>query len=307
MIRLSVQRFGLLVPALAVALCAGCPPAPEPSGAENRQGRLDALDQEAAEGAANAREREDVVARDRGEETVLAFDRIELTPDAASVRTEQFQARAYLQPGASAFTEIEFKWTVGDRELTAHRLGKLRKNEGDWKALDWIKVQAVATDETGRTAFSDPVAVQIANGSPTITTDLSKVKFLSGLKLKATDPDNDPITWSVEGDPPGVSITDSGVIRVRAEQLTEGFEGEAVFVAEDPHGARHEIHIPLSINAAQDARTEDAGVDVREADTRKLTDAELVKQAEDDAKLMESLSEAEMQKLLKEREAARNQ
>ncbi len=275
--------------------------------AANREERLAVLDKEAEESAANARERSAIEARDPAPTVVLEFDRLEISPAEASVKTDEFNVQAFLKPGASAFTEVTFKWTVDERELVGYSIGKLRKNEGRWKALDWITVQAFAVDDQGRQAESAPVAVQIANGSPQIITDLTNTRYLNGTRMEATDPDDDPITWSLEGDPPGVSISADGLIKVRDVQLDKDFVGEAVFVAEDPHGARNELHLPLTINAAVAGRTEDAGVDVREAEVRELTDDELMRQAEEDAKLVESLSEAELKKLLEEREAARKQ
>lgn len=286
------------------ALLAGCGE-PAPSGAENRAERLDALEKEAAAAAETARERTVNEPGERGPEIVLEFEEIVLSPEEASVKTERFEARAMLKPGASPFTEIEYTWTIGDKELIGYTLGRLDRREGKWQALDWVKVQARATDDQGNSVESKFASVQIANGTPEIVTDLSKIKFLNGTKLQAVDPDDDPITWSVKGDPPGVSITDAGVIRVKNVQLEEDFAGEAIFVAEDPHGASQEIHIPLNINAAKAGFTEDAGTKTREAQVRELTDEELLEQAEKDAKLMESLSDEEMKKLLREREEAR--
>lgn len=278
---------------------------PEPSGEEQRQARLDALEAEARENAENARGRSANEPQERTPELPLAFESLELLPAEANVKTEELTARVRLEPGASAFTEITYTWKVGDRELVGYKLDTLNRREGQWGAQDWITVQAFATDDQGRTAESKPAAVQIANGTPRITTDLSNIKFLNGHRLEAEDPDDDPLVWSLKAEVPGVSITDEGVIRIRNVQLAEEFKGEAVFVATDPHGAASEIHIPLSINAAKEGERNKTGEKTREADTRELTDDELLKQAEDDAKYMESLSDEEMRKVLREREAAR--
>lgn len=303
----SPFRVLLAAAVLGVTVAAsGCGGDDEPSTPDDKAGRLALLEQEAAAAAGDARGRSALEVREDVEGLVLEFDRIEITPSEATVKTERFSVQSFLKPGASPFTEVTFKWTVDGRELVGYEVSKLGKKEGRWKALDWITVQAVAVDEQGRQAESKPVAVQIGNGTPQITTSLTNSRYLNGKQLQAEDPDDDPITWSVEGGAPGITITASGVIYVRDVQLEEPFEGEVIFVAEDPHGARNELHLPMTINAASAAKTEDAGVEVREAGIRELTDAELMRQAEEDAKLVESLSEDQLRKLIEEREAARN-
>lgn len=299
-----------LLGALIAVLCAlpGCGEDDTDTDApDDKASRLEKIAEEAAANAGDALERSAIEARDPSAENVLEFDRIEITPTEASVKTETISVQAFLKPGASAFTDVTFKWTVEGRELVGYEVSRLNRNEGRWKALDWITVQAMAVDEQGREALSKPVAVQIANGTPQIITSLATSRFLHGKVLEATDPDGDPISWSLEGDAPGFSITDSGMIRVKEVQLDEPFSGEVVFVAQDPHGARAELHLPVSINAAVAARTEDAGVAVRQADVRELTDDELLEQADADAKRVEGLSPEELNKLLREREAAGKQ
>ena len=94
------------------------------------------------------------------------------------------------------------------------------------------------------------------------------------------------------------------MIRVRIGQRTEDFAGEVVFVASDPWGARSEIHIPLAVNAAKDARTEESGKQVRHTDSRELTDAELIRNAEADADKFKDMTEAQVNAELDRRRKA---
>lgn len=286
--------------ALLLILLAGCPgdettePAPE-SGASARDQRLAALEaeREAAAAAGSARTVETANERRPGE-ILLSFESISLEPKEASVAVEEFKARSTLVPGASPFTEVEYEWRVGDRELVGYRRPSLPKSRGLWETGDTISVVAVATDNEGRSARSETASVTVGNTPPTIVTKLENIKYMNGTLLRAEDPDGDEVSWSVEGEPPGVSVSKNGKIVVRTVQLKEEWSGEAVFVATDPYGARSEIHIPFSINAAKDARTEDAGQKTNVVESRQLTEEELAKKAEEDARRFEKMSREEI-------------
>lgn len=298
-------RGALLALALTLVACpGGDEPADEPEG-------LDAVAQREAEEARRQRELE---ASGRGRsvreadpdaqpEAPLAFATITISPEAPKMDVEELKVRSTLQPGASPFTEVEFEWSVGGRKLVGYKRAKLAAREGNWQPGDTIEVVAVATDENGRVARSEVAKVVIGNSTPVITTDLSRIKYLHGTRLRATDDDGDEVTWSVEGDPPGVTISKDGVIRQTNVQLDKEWTGEAVFVATDPYGARSEIHIPMSVNAAREAEVQEAGEKKEAASYRQMTDEELNRAAERDARRFENMSEEEINAELDRRDA----
>jgi len=297
-------RGPLLALALTLVACPGDDPEAEPEG-------LDAVAQrqkEAEERDARLQE----TARGRGvqktdphkkPESVLAFDTVTLSPEAPKMDVEEFQVRSTLQPGASPFTEVEFEWSVGGKQLVGYKRPKLAAREGKWTPGDTIEVVAVATDETGRTVRSQAAKVVIGNSTPVITTNLRNIRYLNGTRLEATDDDGDEITWSVEGDPPGVTITRDGVIKQRNVQMDKDWSGEAVFVATDPYGARSEIHIPMSVNAAKEGEVKDAGQKEEAASYRRLTDEELDRAAEEDGLRFEKMTDEEVNAELDRRDA----
>jgi len=113
-------------------------------------------------------------------------------------------------------------------------------------------VVASAIDERGNQAEIAAEAVEILNATPQIETDARARRGIDRLVMKASDPDGDRIRWSIEQGPPGISIDSSGRIRVRAVDVAEAFDGEVLVVASDPEGARAELHIPVSVNAARE-------------------------------------------------------
>ncbi len=308
----SSRLLALVVGASLVVACGGGDtqqagqPGEEPgyvSGAEAREKRLSEAEERHNRLLETGRARRATVVDPEAKAERLAFATIALTPEIPKASTESLRATTTLEPGATAFTEVEYSWFVGGKELVGQNLAILRKSVGKWKTGDTIEVVANALDEKGRTAQSERISVTIDNTPPVITTDLRKIRYLSGTKLKAHDEDGDEVTWSVKGEPPGVSISPTGVINVRNVQLTEAFSGEAVFVATDPYGAASEIHIPLSINAAVASKTEEAGQKTTMTVEEQMTDDELIKAAEADVDNFEKMSDEDVNKELDRRDA----
>lgn len=297
------------------ALLIGCPSAADQEKPESARGTVT---QEKSARAAKAEARDAAlrasgrsrgateVDSDREEVKALAFDTVEITPTDPKIDVEQLRARSVLMPGATPYTEVSYQWFVGGKEIVGYTRAVLRNTEGKWKTGDTVKVVALATDEKGRSARSQPAEVTFGNTPPVITTDLRKVKYLHGTRLKAIDEDGDEITWSVEGDPPGVSVSRTGVVSVRDVQVKKDWNGEAVFVATDPYGARSEIHIPLSVNAAKAGRTEQSGTKEQRTSSRTMTEEEFQKAADEDARRFEGMSEKEINAELDRREAINN-
>ncbi|MCO4769298.1 MAG: hypothetical protein KDA24_04655 [Deltaproteobacteria bacterium] len=297
-----IRAFGLAAALSSLALPVGCgggaegeavTPAPA-TGADVRAQRAAERQERHDRLMASGRERGASKADPDAQAAPLAFDTIGLTPEAPKANTKQFRAATTLLPGATPYTEVEYQWFVGGKEIVGYKLATLRSSEGKWKTGDVVEVIAHASDEKGRQASSKPARVTIDNTPPVITTDLRKIKYLSGTRLEAHDVDGDEVTWSVDGDPPGVTVSEAGVVNVRNVQVTEDWSGEAVFVATDPYGARSEIHIPLSVNAKKDAFTEDAGTKEDKTTSRTMTDEELQKAADADAERFEGMSEEEI-------------
>ena len=310
-VKFSVFSSGVLL-FLCGALLVGCPSSTDQVEAE---GAADTGAQQRSKRAAEAEARDAAlrmsgrsrgateVDPDREEVKPLAFDTVEITPADPKIDVKQLRARSTLMPGATPYTEVSYQWFVGGKELVGYTRAVLRNTEGKWTTGDTVKVIALAADEKGRTARSLPAEITFGNSAPVITTDLRKVKYLNGTRLKAVDDDGDEITWSVEGDPPGVSVSRTGVVSVRNVQMEKDWNGEAVFVATDPYGARSEIHIPLGVNAAKAAKTEEAGTKEQRASSRTMTGEELQRAADEDAKRFENMSEEEINKELDRREA----
>ncbi len=176
---------------------------------------------------------------------------------------DALEATAQLMAGHSPFAEVDFTWHVNGRSLLGVTSDTLRPTKGRYKKGDVIKVVATATDEKGTEVSMTSDEVVIQNSIPEIVTDIRGQSGLNGLRLKAIDPDNDKLRWSIVEGPRGVTINSSGTLRVDVRDLKEAYNGEVVIAAEDPEGARAELHIPVNINAATEGTRQEEKVTKR--------------------------------------------
>jgi len=214
---------------------------------------------------------------------------------------DTLEAIAPLPESSDSFSEVSFTWYVNGTRVSGVTRNLLKPAAGRFVSGDTVYVVARIENLEGHSAEGTSKTIEIVNAKPVMLSDVRNASGLNGLRLKAEDPDGDKLRWSVEAGPPGISIEPNGRIRVRAVDLKEAFSGEVVFVAEDPDGARAELHIPVAVNAAREGTTE-----VREVKTIKhrkdVSEAEFEKANLDAGDRIEKMSPEEFDRYIREQE-----
>ncbi len=244
-----------------------------------------------------SREKEDA---NRKSEDKLGFAKaVSISPQTPTVE-DTLVANASVAEGVDAFAELSYSWYVNGLRVSGVTRAEFTSN-GRFERGDTVYFTARVENREGHSAEVSSKPIEVRNAKPVILSDVRSARGLNGLQLKASDPDGDKLRWSVEGGPPGISVQPNGRIRVRAVDLKEAFSGEVVFVAEDPQGARAELHIPVSVNAAQEGRTE-----VQEVKTLKrredVTDDEFEKANLKAGDRIEKMSPEEFEAYIREQE-----
>tara|TARA_Y100001968_G_scaffold325035_1_gene365612 strand:+ start:134 stop:1024 length:891 start_codon:yes stop_codon:yes gene_type:complete len=210
-------------------------------------------------------------------------------------------AVAPLVAGVDSFAEVSYSWYVNGRRVSGVTRDRLKPGAGGFQRGDTVYFSARVENVDGQYIEESSKVVEIGNAKPIMLSDVRQARGLHGVRLKAEDPDGDELTWSVEGGPPGVSIDARGRIRVKQVNLQEKFSGEVVFVAEDPEGARAELHIPVSVNAATEARVEEREV-TRVKRREEATEAEFEKANLEAGDRIEKMSPEEFERYIREQE-----
>lgn len=199
-------------------------------------------------------------------------------------------------------TRVRYTWVVNGKEVIGVTRDSLAGGGHYFQRGDDVYVDVVATNHAGLSTKLGTSTKKIVNTSPNIVSRPNASRGLDGLVLSAEDADGDQVQWSVEHAPAGVSISQAGRIRIRIQNLAEDFDDTVLFVASDGHGGRSELRVPLKVNAAQAAHTEVKQVQsVRRLE--QMSEDDYVRAVEADQRRLETMSDAEYDAYIKEREA----
>ena len=135
------------------------------------------------------------------------IDAVTLSPT-TPVFTDSILASATVYDADEDRLELDYTWYVNDVEVLGVTVERL---SGRFVKGDKVRVKLTADDGTNQSeAESDPVVV--GNVGPVFTTEPSSVRPSNGFTFRATDADNDPLTWSLENAPAGMTISPKGVL-----------------------------------------------------------------------------------------------
>ena len=131
------------------------------------------------------------------------------------------------------FLNVTYEWAVNGTKLLAQNgpsLSREHFGRGD-------VVTSVITASDGVASSTATTQITIQNAPPTITTRPEFLSAIDGLQMSGRDPDGDPLTWSLEGAPYGMTINPrSGEIAFKGSQVDQGGAFTVSVVAEDPEG-----------------------------------------------------------------------
>jgi hypothetical protein len=132
--------------------------------------------------------------------------------------------------------DVDYKWFINGQERFEFRDQVLPARA--FKKGDVIHVEVQANDgaaDAERTSSE----LTIANSLPHFVTDPNTLREIDGFRLEATDEDRDKLTYTLKGQPDGMTIDkDLGVLRYKGTQDEPGGPYKITVVAKDPDGGR---------------------------------------------------------------------
>lgn len=146
-----------------------------------------------------------------------------------------------------AFLSVDYSWTVNDRRVgtDSDSLPPKWFNKGDTVVLT---VTATADGKT-TTQRSNPTVIE--NSPPTIDLKPSDFTHVDGFTIPASDPDNDPLTFTLEGAPDGLSITPSGTLSFRGSKRQQAGHYDVKIVVTDTSDAAVTWPLTLDLEPGQ--------------------------------------------------------
>lgn len=163
--------------------------------------------------------------------------------------TDAVRARVDAMHPTGAAIDLDYAWTINDEEVPGAisdtlAAGKYRK--GDRVAV--MVTARVGTKDVSRT--SEPVVV--ANTLPTLRTGPRDLRELDGFRFRADDLDGDALTWSLEGAPDGMRISEQGVMSYAGSKSAQAGNYRVAVIASDGDGFGR-LEFDVRVTAGSDA------------------------------------------------------
>jgi hypothetical protein len=139
---------------------------------------------------------------------------------------------------------LEYEWSINGNkvlDVTRERLPSDRIVKGDT-----VAVKVVASDGSDSSErVSDPL--KVVNSPPEFKTGPHDVKSLDGFQFQAEDADGDPLTWRMEGQPAGMTLSPKGRLAYKGTEDEPGGTYKVAIIVEDGQAfGRFEMPVTVS-------------------------------------------------------------
>lgn len=222
---------------------------------------------------------------------------VRLVPD-PPLATGPFRIEPVVDNPAPGPVQLTYEWYVNGREVMGIWDASLPERE--FSRGDIIEVSILAQDFNGKVDSYRVRNVQVANSTPQIVQGVGASGQLDGATFKAMDPDGDPIRWSLENAPPGLSIQPtSGKLQVDSRGVYDEGDYDIEVVATDPAGGEGRMGFRVSLGGSASSRVETEEIqDARVIDTQGFSDDELERRTNELFERMGNMSPEELEAYL---------
>jgi hypothetical protein len=187
------------------------------------------------------------VAEPQMEQPVVEEQEEQKEPEKPQNRAPVIESAEFVNPSPTAQEEVrvvvkandpdnervrfDYEWVVNGKKLPSEHRNVL--SDGRVKKGDDIILTILASD--GKAETKKQMLLTIANASPFWLEDPRLSSDLNGFKVKAADPDDDPITYRLTGAPDGMTIdAEEGVLSYEGSTKEPGGSYTIDVFAEDP-------------------------------------------------------------------------
>ncbi len=122
---------------------------------------------------------------------------------------------------------------------------------------DKVSVTVTAHDDE---QDSEPVSIEVTCRGlpPVMDTTPGQINHLDNVRMRAHDPDNGTLVWSMTGAPAGMSIDPDGLLHYTGSLTEPGGKYQITIIATDPDGDFAKMDLPVTLSPGSKASTPDA-------------------------------------------------
>lgn len=177
------------------------------------------------------------------------IDKIALQPSAIDTNTD-IRAEVKASDPDGGIARLTYAWAVNGKDIFEIKTKSLPKRffgKGDEVT---VKVTADDGDDQERAELS----VTVGNASPSFLSDPRSLTQIDGYKLEVIDPDDDEISFRMEGAPRGMSVDKKkGILRYQGSADEPGGDYRVKVFAEDPDGGHAVWEFSLAVTPGSGA------------------------------------------------------
>jgi len=175
--------------------------------------------------------------------------RVTLSPSSITTNTD-IEVEVDASDPEGVPLELDYHWTLNDRVLLEERNSSLSHTR--IKKGDEVRLRVEANDGTHMTEKS--ASVTVGNAHPTFIGDPRDLRSFDGFQVRGTDPDDDPLTYSLSGEPRGMTIDRlSGMLRYTGSVDEPGGDYTIRIIAEDPDQGQAIWEVSVAISPGSQA------------------------------------------------------
>lgn len=164
------------------------------------------------------------------------------------VKGDNIECRVLGEDPDGDTVDIDLVWVVnGSRWLdqTERTLsGELLKRG------DVVQLEVTVTDGTD-TVTETSKKLTVGNTAPTLLTTADEFANINGLQIRATDVDDDTLSFGLQGAPDGMSINERGVITYEGSENEKGGTYKVTLVVSDGHTGTASLSFGMTVSAGQ--------------------------------------------------------
>jgi hypothetical protein len=203
---------------------------------------------------------------------------IDLVPMAPKTGDDVVATVRTLDPDGD-FVRVELFWSINGEELPG-RIDTTLTHDQFVKGDD-IRLRVEATDRK-ITVGGHSSGIVVRNTPPVITNKAASLRKVEGYAITATDVDDDPLTFRLQGAPAGMTIDARGVLHYQGSEDEKGGDYKVEVVVEDGSGGIARWGFGLSVQPGSKAAAAAAAAAEAKASKRRAPPGPEPKKAEDE-------------------------